>query len=82
MNKCPYPIGEDDGTISQCIEHAHCSCGENDVDPDISIAHLRMCMKNMTPQYRIDLLHAIAVNYCMKCGNDNGGSYCQCDNDE
>lgn len=23
---CPYPIGDDDGTVAQCVERLHCGC--------------------------------------------------------
>ena len=33
---CPYPIGDDDGTVKQCVERGHCGCSERIWDPIIS----------------------------------------------
>ena len=46
----------------------------------INVLHERM--ENMTSEERVDLLHTIAGDYCPKCGADNGGRRCYCDNDE
>ena len=46
----------------------------------ITVLHERM--ENMTEQERVELLYTIASDYCQKCGSDNGGMHCQCDNDD
>ena len=46
----------------------------------IAVLHERM--QKMTAQERIDLLYAIAGDYCPKCGYADGGRRCHCDNDE
>jgi hypothetical protein len=53
-----------------------------DTETETLIAVLHDRMEKMTEQERIDLLRSIAGDYCPKCGYDNGGRYCPCDNDE
>ena len=53
-----------------------------DTETETLIAVLHGRMEKMTAQERRDLLAAIAGNYCPKCGAENGGRYCHCDNDE
>ena len=42
MKKCPYPIGDDNGSVKQCVQRGHCGCYESDKVLWFSANEIRM----------------------------------------
>lgn len=43
QNDCPHPIGDDDGTVRQCVERGHCACPRCRITKPEKVAHGPEC---------------------------------------